>query len=99
MMLINFHIPHLKDYLHQATLEMYYSMEKKAKKIKKENEPLQESAAVVKVMLHLLKMYHHLTLLYIDSKSFEKLVSHHENVVRSPFPVIIMAMKDCKLQY
>ena len=81
-MLINFHIPHLKDYLHQATLEMHYSMEKKAKKMKKEKEQLQESVAVVKVMLHLLKMYHHLTLLCVNSKSFEKLVSHHEYCFR-----------------
>ena len=91
--LINFHVLHLKDYLYQATLEMHYLMEKKAKKMKKEKEPLQEFVAVVKVMLHLLKMYH-LTLICVDSKSFKKLVSLHEYIVWGPFPIIMMDIKD-----
>ena len=96
-MLINFHVPHLEDYLHQTTLEMHYLMEKKAKKVKKvkkEKEPLQEFVVVVKVLLHILKMYHHLTLLCVGSKSFVKLVFLHEYIVWDPFPIIMMDIKD-----
>ena len=78
-----------------ATLEMHYLMEKKVKKMKKEKEPLQEFVAVVKVMLHLLKM----TLLCVDSKSFKKLVSLHEYIVWGPFPIIIVDIKDSKSEY